>query len=145
MTDIVLLNLRISMWGISRVLPDEVDADRALVRAGILQNAKTLDFQGFVFSFVSRVCCATVTPFPIANAVILAATPKPNKRFILAAIERSRKKRNPVSRRNRVSGLTQYRRCQPINWRTGRPVGTNSIGRPSKLRYQVCSGTPSAV
>jgi hypothetical protein len=32
MTDIVLLNLRISMWGISRVLPDrqyEVDADRA--------------------------------------------------------------------------------------------------------------------
>lgn len=34
--DIVLLNLRISMWGISRVLPDqqyEVDADRALVRA----------------------------------------------------------------------------------------------------------------
>src|SRR5262245_62511882 len=36
MTDIVLLNLRISMWGISRVLPDheyEVDADKAMVRA----------------------------------------------------------------------------------------------------------------
>src|SRR4029077_7594016 len=36
MNDIVLLNLRISMWGISRVLPDneyEVDSDRALVRA----------------------------------------------------------------------------------------------------------------
>jgi hypothetical protein len=36
MNDIVLLNLRISMWGVSRVLPDqqyEVDADRAMVRA----------------------------------------------------------------------------------------------------------------
>src|SRR5262249_54883737 len=36
MNDIVLLNLRISMWGISRVLPDhayEVDADKAMVRA----------------------------------------------------------------------------------------------------------------
>src|SRR5262245_57731933 len=36
MTDIVLLNLRISMWGVSRVLPDheyEVDADRDMVRA----------------------------------------------------------------------------------------------------------------
>jgi hypothetical protein len=36
MTDIVLLNLRISMWGVSRVLPDheyEVDADKAMVRA----------------------------------------------------------------------------------------------------------------
>src|SRR5262245_598827 len=36
MTDIVLLNLRISMWGISRVLPNheyEVDADKAMVRA----------------------------------------------------------------------------------------------------------------
>jgi hypothetical protein len=36
MNDIVLLNLRISMWGVSRVLPDheyEVDADRTLVRA----------------------------------------------------------------------------------------------------------------
>ena len=36
MNDIVLLNLRISMWGISRVLPDqqyEVDADRDMVRA----------------------------------------------------------------------------------------------------------------
>src|SRR5690242_1952955 len=34
--DIVLLNLRISMWGVSRVLPDqqyEVDADKAMVRA----------------------------------------------------------------------------------------------------------------
>lgn len=34
--DIVLLNLRISMWGVSRVLPDrqyEVNADRTLVRA----------------------------------------------------------------------------------------------------------------
>jgi hypothetical protein len=32
MNDIVLLNLRISMWGVSRVLPDheyEVDADKA--------------------------------------------------------------------------------------------------------------------
>ena len=36
MNDIVLLNLRISMWGVSRVLPDheyEVDADKAMVRA----------------------------------------------------------------------------------------------------------------
>jgi hypothetical protein len=36
MNDIVLLNLRISMWGISRVLPDhdyQVDADKAMVRA----------------------------------------------------------------------------------------------------------------
>src|SRR5438876_11144271 len=36
MTDIVLLNLRISMWGVSRVLPDheyQVDADKAMVRA----------------------------------------------------------------------------------------------------------------
>src|SRR5687767_5264748 len=36
MNDIVLLNLRISMWGVSRVLPDqqyEVDADRDMVRA----------------------------------------------------------------------------------------------------------------
>jgi hypothetical protein len=36
MNDIVLLNLRISMWGVSRVLPDQqyqVDADRAMVRA----------------------------------------------------------------------------------------------------------------
>ena len=36
MKDIVLLNLRISMWGVSRVLPDheyEVDADKAMVRA----------------------------------------------------------------------------------------------------------------
>jgi hypothetical protein len=36
MNDIVLLNLRISMWGVSRVLPEneyEVDADRAMVRA----------------------------------------------------------------------------------------------------------------
>src|SRR5215475_5385910 len=36
MSDIILLNLRISMWGISRVLPDhdyEVDADKAMVRA----------------------------------------------------------------------------------------------------------------
>lgn len=34
--EIVLLNLRIGMWGVSRVLPDrqyEVDADKALVRA----------------------------------------------------------------------------------------------------------------
>src|SRR5438094_940967 len=34
--DIVLLNLRISMWGVSRVLPDheyQVDADKAMVRA----------------------------------------------------------------------------------------------------------------
>jgi hypothetical protein len=36
MNDIILLNLRISMWGVSRVLPDqqfEVDADKAMVRA----------------------------------------------------------------------------------------------------------------
>src|SRR5262245_8728743 len=36
MNDIVLLNLRISMWGVSRVLPDheyDVDADKAMVRA----------------------------------------------------------------------------------------------------------------
>src|SRR5436190_24258397 len=36
MNDIVLLNLRISMWGVSRVLPDQqyqVDADKAMVRA----------------------------------------------------------------------------------------------------------------
>src|SRR5580765_2172015 len=36
MNDIVLLNLRISMWGISRVLPSseyEVDADKAMIRA----------------------------------------------------------------------------------------------------------------
>jgi hypothetical protein len=36
MNNIVLLNLRISMWGVSRVLPDneyEVDADKAMVRA----------------------------------------------------------------------------------------------------------------
>ncbi len=36
MNDIVLLNLRISMWGVNRVLPDheyEVDADKAMVRA----------------------------------------------------------------------------------------------------------------
>jgi hypothetical protein len=36
MNDIVLLNLRISMWGVSRVLPDqqyEVDAEKLLVRA----------------------------------------------------------------------------------------------------------------
>ena len=36
MNDIVLLNLRISMWGVSRVLPDheyEVDAAKAMVRA----------------------------------------------------------------------------------------------------------------
>src|SRR5207249_3653169 len=36
MNDIVLLNLRISMWGVSRVLPDheyQVDADQAMVRA----------------------------------------------------------------------------------------------------------------
>ena len=36
MNEIVLLNLRISMWGVNRVLPEneyEVDADRAMVRA----------------------------------------------------------------------------------------------------------------
>src|ERR1041385_2246483 len=36
MRDFVLLNLRISMWGVSRVLPDrqyEVDADKNMVRA----------------------------------------------------------------------------------------------------------------
>ena len=36
MDNIVLLNLRISMWGVSRVLPDheyQVDADKAMVRA----------------------------------------------------------------------------------------------------------------
>src|SRR5271163_3631593 len=36
MNDIVLLNLRISMWGVSRVLPEndfEVDANKAMVRA----------------------------------------------------------------------------------------------------------------
>ena len=36
MQDIVLLNLRISMWGVNRVLPEndyEVDADKAMVRA----------------------------------------------------------------------------------------------------------------
>ena len=36
MQDIVLLNLRISMWGVNRVLPEndyEVDADKAIVRA----------------------------------------------------------------------------------------------------------------
>src|SRR6266496_1520462 len=36
MNDIVLLNLRISMWGVSRVLPDheyQVDADKGMVRA----------------------------------------------------------------------------------------------------------------
>ena len=36
MNEIVLLNLRISMWGISRVLPAneyDVDADKAMVRA----------------------------------------------------------------------------------------------------------------
>ncbi|MCI0640722.1 MAG: hypothetical protein L0Y72_24345 [Gemmataceae bacterium] len=36
MNEIVLLNLRISMWGVSRVLPDheyEVDADKKMVRA----------------------------------------------------------------------------------------------------------------
>ena len=35
MNEIVLLNLRISMWGVNRVLPEneyEVDADRAMVR-----------------------------------------------------------------------------------------------------------------
>ena len=77
MNDIVLLNLRISMWGVSRVLPDheyQVDADKAMVRA----TKKILECPEYEFLLQLKRSIAGCAPWPCpAKSCGPGSTPSP--------------------------------------------------------------------